>query len=320
MNNRDILSSCIAEIDSRRQHAENVAQTHLDELIRTYPEFASLDRELRSTAGKLVAVLRGSQDINAGLDRIQNENLAVQKRRKDFLASIGLDSSYIEPQYRCKQCSDTGFSGNERCECLKSLLNAAACKRLNDESPLSLCSFDTFDLRYYDGDDAQHMRGVLEFVREYADTFGEGSGNLLFYGNTGLGKTHLSLAVADAVIKKGYNAVYGQAQKIFNDVAEERFSRDASGDTETSLTECDLLIIDDLGAEFVNQLTQSVLYSVINTRLLTGKSTIISTNIPLDQLDGTYHSRICSRLCFEFEPVPFVGKDIRQKRKRSQAL
>ncbi len=315
MDNGDVLSLCLAEINSRRRAAENESERRLAELIGTYPEFASIDAELKSTLGKLMSVLRDGTDIAAGIERIKKENLDAQKRKRDFLSGLGLEPSFLEPHYVCALCNDTGFHGGERCECLKKLMISAMCKRLNEASPMSLCSFDSFDLSYFEGDAAVHMRNVLDFVKKYADNFGNGSGSLLFYGNTGLGKTHLSLAVADTLIKKGFNVIYGQAQSLFSSVTDERFSRGGPSGVESSLVACDLLIIDDLGAEFVNQMSQSVLYSLINTRLLSGKSTIISTNIPLEQIDTIYHSRISSRLCFEFEPVPFVGKDVRQKRK-----
>ena len=316
MSNSEILNRCLAQIASRRNRAENEAELRHKELCDSYPEFASLDRDLKSTVDKLLTVLRSNGDINEGLERIKRENLAIQKRRKDFLKSIDLTEDYLEADYVCKVCNDTGFKDNERCVCLQKLLTAAACQKLNDSSPLSLCRFDTFDLDFYEGDDKAHMENVLKFIKDYADGFNETSPSLLFYGNTGIGKTHLSLAIADTVIKKGYDVIYGQAQTLLNAVADERFSRDSYGNAESSFNECDLLIMDDLGAEFVNQVSQSVLYSIVNTRLLMGKPTIISTNIPLNQLDTVYHKRISSRLCFEFEPIPFVGKDIRQKRKR----
>lgn len=312
---KEIVNRCIAEISARRNKAEALAEERREALVRSYPEFAILEKEMRSTLNKVMALLSGSGDVNAGLEKIKNENLAIQKRRKDFLRTLGFPADYLEPQYQCALCGDTGYVDSKKCECLDKLIHAESCNSLNRQSPLSLCRFDTFDIGYYEGKEAIHMKNVFSHIKEYADNFSKESGNLLFYGNTGLGKTHLSLAVADTVIKKGYNAVYGQAQSLFNAVAEERFSHNGS-DVEQSLLECDLLIIDDLGAEFVNQMTQSVLYNILNTRLLTKKAMIISTNIPLAQLDDFYHSRISSRLCFEFDTVPFVGKDVRQKKKR----
>ena len=317
-NENDLLSLCLAEISSRRRRAEEAAERNLAALLEAYPAFAELENEMNATGSKVIAILRRGENVEKELAALREQNLAVQQKRRDFIEAVGKDPDrFLLPQYTCTRCNDTGFVGTERCECLQSLLTAASCKRLNESSPLSLSSFDTFDLSYFDEDSRSHMENVLRRIRNYADTFSLNSGNLLFYGNTGLGKTHLSLAVANEVIRKGYDVVYGQAQTLFNRIADERFSRDSFGSaTEDSLLACDLLIIDDLGAEFVTQMSQSVLYNILNTRLLSHKPMIVNTNIPLGDLVHVYHDRISSRLSFEFELIPFVGKDIRQKRKR----
>lgn len=312
---RELLTSCLEEIASRRRRAEEQAEENVRQLTEAYPEFAAMEREMRSAGGKILDIFRTGGDVKGRLAVLQEENLAVQKKRQDFVVAIGKTPSFLEPLYTCPICSDTGFVGSQKCACLQKLLTAASCKELSDSSPLSLCSFGTFELRYYNGDDEVHMGNVLRFVRHYADSFSLKSKNLLFYGGTGLGKTHLSLAVATVVLEKGYNVVYGQAQTLLNRVTDARFAHNSADTTEESMLTCDLLILDDLGAEFVNQMSQSVLYNVLNTRLLSGRPTIVSTNIPVEKLDDIYHPRISSRLSFEFEPVPFVGQDIRQKRK-----
>jgi len=312
----DLFSSCLDEIRVRRQRAEDEAERRLADLVASYPEFAALEREMNGTAAKVVAVFRDGTDVSSRLESLKEKNMAVQEKRREFLRSLGKSPDYLLPHYVCPICSDTGFVGSKRCVCLQNLISAAACRQLNASSPLSLSSFDGFSLSYYEGETREHMARVLRFVREYAETFTLESGNLLFYGGTGLGKTHLSLAVANEVIRRGYDVVYGQAQTLFSRIADERFSRESVGSpTEESLLSCDLLVLDDLGAEFVTQMSQSVLYNILNTRLLAGRPILVSTNIPLDGLDGVYHERITSRLSFEFEAVPFVGKDVRQLRK-----
>lgn len=315
-SDKELLASCLEEIAARRHRAEGQAEENVRQLTETYPEFAALESEMRSTGGNILSIFREGGDVQSRLAVLQKENLAVQKRRQDFVVAIGKTPAFLTPQYTCPICNDTGFVGSQKCECLQKLISAASCKKLSRSSPLSLCSFGTFELCYYEGEDETHMGNVLRFIRHYADTFSLKSKNLLFYGGTGLGKTHLSLAVASVVVEKGYDVVYGPAQTLLNRVTDSRFSHDSSDTTEESMLNCDLLILDDLGAEFVNQMSQSVLYNILNTRLLTGRPMIVSTNIPLGGLDGVYHERISSRLCFEFEPIPFVGQDIRQKRKR----
>lgn len=312
----ELLSSCLAEIDRRRERAEAEAEKTRLRLMETYPAFASLEKEMNATGVEILAVFRRGENVTEALEKLRRENLDVQQKRLEYLRSVGEDPACLEPHYTCSLCRDTGFVGGERCKCLQALMASKACDLLNDSSPLSLSSFETFDLSYFEGEDRETMENIFYFVRNYAETFSEKSDNLLFYGGTGLGKTHLSLAVAGVVLKKGYDVVYGQAQTLLTRVTDERFSRDSVGSpTEESLLSCDLLILDDLGAELNTQMSQAVLYNILNTRLLRKKPMIVSTNIPLNRLDGTYHERITSRLSFEFEPVPFVGSDVRQKRK-----
>ena len=314
----DTVAACLARISERRRTAEDAANARVRELCEKYPEYAQIDRDMRSAGVKLARVLSKKGDVNKALDAIKEENLAAQDRRARFLIDHKLGEDYIRPHYFCSRCKDTGFIGGEHCVCLTKMIGELNCRKMNESSPLSLCSFDTFDLTQFEGNDRLQMENVSGFIKDYADSFNAGSPNLLFYGGTGLGKTHLSLAAANVVLSKGYTVIYDQAQTLFDKLADERFSREGTGETEEAVYNCDLLIIDDLGAEFVNQMTQSLLYGIINTRLLTHKPMIVSTNIPLRDLDKVYHERISSRLCFEFETVPFVGKDFRQIRKTVQ--
>ena len=141
---------------------------------------------------------------------------------------------------------------------------------------------------------------------------------LLFFGETGLGKTHLSLSIAGEVINAGYSVIYNSAQNIFNELQKERFGKgDADGRFEPMVLECDLLVIDDLGAEFSTQFTNAALYNIINTRINSGLPTIISTNLNIKDLEERYTRRVSSRLIGEYAVVNFIGEDVRQLRSES---
>jgi DNA replication protein DnaC len=77
------------------------------------------------------------------------------------------------------------------------------------------------------------------------------------------------------------------------------------------LFNCDLLIIDDLGTELANSFTNSEIFNVINTRLISNKKTIISTNLSLAELSQVYTDRISSRLFGNFTILKFFGPDLR---------
>ncbi|MBQ6570049.1 MAG: ATP-binding protein, partial [Clostridia bacterium] len=195
-------------------------------------------------------------------------------------------------------------------------------EKLNEQSPLKLSSFDDIDINYYPADGAgaisprKRMESIIGFCKKYAEDFSLSSQSLLFMGATGLGKTHLSLAIADVVTKKGFGVVYGSAQGFLNQLEQEHFGKNnAQGDEyRTMLLDCDLLILDDLGSEFSTSFTVSSIYDIINTRILSGKPTIISTNLTLAEIEDRYSERILSRLCGCYKVFKFDGSDIRTMR------
>ena len=234
----------------------------------------------------------------------------------------------LRPKYTCPLCKDTGFVEGKRCRCLEELLRQEAARSL-PAGVLSACrgGFEGFDLTYYSGESANGrslrdtMANIFSRCREYAAGFTPRSGNLLFIGRTGLGKTYLSVAIAQEVLRKGYSVQYAPAQTLIDRFERVRFSRNATQedlDSTNDLLHCDLLILDDLGAEFINQFSQSVLYNVINERLVESRPTIISTNLDPAQLSKAYAERIVSRLIGSYTLYGFVGRDIRQQKQLRQ--
>ena len=165
------------------------------------------------------------------------------------------------------------------------------------------------------------MKEILDFCRDYAADFATDSPSLLLYGATGLGKTHLSLAIASEAVKKGYGVIYGSAQNLMSRLEKEHFSSGRNSEyegSEQALLECDLLIIDDLGAEFSTQFTVAELYNIINTRIMSRLPVIISTNLTPDGLEQKYTQRITSRIIGNYITLYLCGKDIRQIKNTEQ--
>ena len=77
------------------------------------------------------------------------------------------------------------------------------------------------------------------------------------------------------------------------------------------ILDCDLLIIDDLGTELTNSFVSSQLFLCINERIMRRKSTIISTNLKLENFSDTYSERTFSRIASNYRMVKLEGKDIR---------
>ncbi len=289
-------------------------QLLLNSLYVSEPELEKIENELKGLGARLaITTLSGNKEQ---LKAIKERSKALTKQKNEILKKAKIPSE----KFDCDLCRDTGYVSGKICECIKKEASKIMAEELSKEMPLKDCRFDNFDLKFYsDKTDAnganprRRMTSILKLCREYVITFGGNSGNLLFRGETGLGKTHLTLAIVGGVIEKGFMPVYGSAENLFSAVEAEKFSGEGRGNYDTMLN-CDLLVIDDLGAEMATVFTKSVLYNLVNTRLLSGKPTIINTNLSMKEIGEKYSPRIASRLIGNYNDNIFLGADIRQQK------
>ncbi len=324
---REVYDAAMAELNRRKNRAEQEAQERKNAFYQICPRAREIQQELAATASQTArAVFSGGNGAQA-MERLREKSLGLQKEREALLMQVGLEKDALLPRYQCSHCEDTGYIDGKMCDCLKGLLRQEAYRSLNEMTPLTLSGFDQFELRYYsdhsDGGEPSpraHMAQIFSFCQDYAAHFSQHSESLLFQGRTGLGKTHLSLAIARKVIGKGFGVVYGSVQNFVSTLEKERFGR-SDGDTNQVLLHCDLLILDDLGTEFSTAFVTAALYNLINTRLMAEKPTIISTNLSMKELLERYGERMVSRMIGGYIRFEFAGKDIRQfkNREREQA-
>ncbi len=312
-----------AQLSQRREKNSLTERERHRQVCLKLPEYAQLEDKLAETSTELIRMmLAETGDRTKMLEQIRNNNLSLQKQMADLLEEGGFPPDFLKPIYNCPFCKDKGTVDGRWCECFNRLMMSAAAEELNAVSPLKLSSFDSFKLEYY-SDQKDEKLGVspreimarnLTFCRSYAENFTKDSDSVFLNGGTGLGKTHLSLAIADEVIKRGFTAIYGSAPELLREIEKQYFGRE-DGDTMASLSKCDLLILDDLGAESEKSLYTSLLYELINARISRGLPTIINSNCSASELKQRYQDRIWSRI-FSFEVLVFLGTDIRRMLKK----
>ncbi len=256
------------------------------------------------------------------------ENLKSQQKIKEILVKNGYSEDYLEKKYYCDKCDDKGFVEGKKCSCLEKIIKEESISKLNKNSALSLSDFKYFDLSYYSNQKEEdkgfvpkeQMERVLTYCKNYAKKFSLNSNSIFMNGNTGLGKTHLSLAIAKEVVAKGYSVSYGSTQDFLREVEKEHFNREKNQtDTLQILLNTDLLVLDDLGAEFNSQFNVSTIHNIINTRINKSMPTIISSNLTTSELVNRYTDRVASRI-LTFDVIGFVGSDIRELKKMSKKL
>lgn len=318
----EVYAAAKRVLEERRNRAERLAALKKADIYAKIPEIKQIDSALSKDMADLsVLILRGGKDLDSALAEMNAKNEANKRRKAELLSEKGFSADCLEPQYTCKDCSDLGRKNGILCSCYKEVCREEAQKELAKSSGSASCSFDNFDLSYYvdngaeDGTNPRRkMNNYYNFCINYANSFSLSSPSIVMLGKTGLGKTHLSLAIAKTVIsndKANFGVVYAPAQKMVSELEREHFSYSGSDTVIRKYTDCDLLIIDDLGAEFPSQFTSAAIGNLINERLYENRPTIISTNLSGKELADRYTERTASRILGEYRKLYFVGEDIR---------
>ncbi len=315
----DIIYSKAENIlKSRREQAEKLADMRRKEFISKYPELIDIENTMKNAALDVIRSV-GADGKRVNIYEVAKINLQAQEKRKELIKKAGYPEDYLEPPYTCKKCKDSGILNGKLCECHLAVLQQLSVSELSCSPLLARSTFDSFDLKYYsDIKDRELgfsprdiMRGCYEMLKAYAENFTCNSNSFFFTGATGLGKTHLALAVLNKVTQNGFSVYYSSAGSIVKKLEKERFGR-ADESVEDEIERSDLLIIDDLGAEFSTAFSQAAINELVNNAILSGKPMIIISNLSRAELEEKYGQRLTSRLnCFEI--IQFVGEDIRQQ-------
>lgn len=285
-------------------------------------------REIDSTVG-LKAVERARQLLEgdtAARERLKREIAELGEQRTALLTAYGYPENYLEMSYVCPDCRDTGYIEGKKCHCFKQAQMKLLYAQSNVAQIIKKENFSTFSYECFDNrrivpevgmTTAQYMKKVAEQCLRFARELGKEGGNILFTGNTGVGKTFLTNCIAKVAMDSYYSVLYLSANDLFEVFSKNRFeshSEEEIRDTYQSVLECDLLIIDDLGTEVNNSFTSSQLFYCINDRLASSRSTIISTNLSLNMLRDNYTDRVTSRIISGYQIIPLYGEDLRRRK------
>ncbi len=288
-----------------------------EEVYAKIPEYKSLDEAVST-----VSLSYGKQLIegnNSALCDLKACLLDLSKQKEQLLVSNGFPKDYLQMQYTCPMCKDTGYIGGEKCICLKNQILSLLYEQSNIASLLKTDNFDALSEEYYQGEDLQRFREAVALCHRFVNDFKHTKDNLFLYGNVGVGKSFLSCCVAKELLDKGYSVLYFSSSHLFEVLKENDFSKESKENLYTSkedIYNCDLVVIDDLGTELTNSYISTRLFSLINERILRNKSTIISTNLSLKDLRELYSDRIFSRISTKYKLCKLSGPDIRIYKKQ----
>lgn len=306
------------ERQTKNRHLLEERTAYVYQQVDGYREICESIAGISVSQGK--KLLEG--DENA-LSDLKNTLEKLSARKKDLLISAGLPEDYLQPIYDCPDCKDTGYQNGQKCHCFKQAVINLLYEQSGIRDMLEQENFNTLSYDYYQGEDLALFQKNVKICKNFIKSFPTDYHNLFFYGTVGTGKSFLSGCVARELIEAGYSVIYFSAAGLFETLSRNMYdykNKEEFHNLHEDLHFCDLLIIDDLGTEFMNNVTASLFFSLLNERHLNKKATIISTNLFLEDIQNRYSERIFSRIMSNYTICKFTGSDIRHKRRSAAAL
>lgn len=327
------IEAIIHEYEQLRMNNKRLLQDREEEIYQKFPRIEAINQESRLSYIKAARLRVTGGDANGAITReIKEKNQILAAEKRQLLVDAGYPADYLDPIYECPKCKDMGYIDQTRCSCFLDRMVNALYIQSNLNTVLSRENFNTFSLDFYSKEVPEgktyspydNARNILNRAKTFCQNFSEcksDRGDILIYGETGLGKTFLTNCIAKELLDTGHSVLYLSANELFESVlADYLINRKTDlEDLYKYIYNSELLIIDDLGTEFTNNFVLPQLFEIINKRKLTGKSTLISTNLSMKQLRDRYSERIMSRIIADYTVFNFYGDNIRYQ-KRKQAI
>ena len=315
--NNSQYDAIMREYDQMQSQHQYELSKRRDEIFEKIPEYEALTYSTPSFA--MSCTLKAIAGDSSAVATAKEELQRIKARKQELLLQNDYPADYLEIQYNCSACQDTGYINGEKCACLKKRILSITYAQSNLSELLKKNNFDTISEQYYTGDDLLRFREAVSICHNMVDNFENEKESILFHGNVGVGKSFLSCCVAKELLDRGYSVLYFSSSNLFDTLANSTFGKDSKENLYTSkedIYNCDLVVIDDLGTELTNSLVFTELFSLITERILRNKSTIISTNLNLADLSNLYSERIISRIIANYKLCKLSGPDIRIYKKQ----
>ena len=314
----------LRDYDNKQFENRHNLDLRIKEAYSRIPELKDIDDRIINMAMSSAKVLLANSNNDKSIDNLKKSAESSKNERRLLLVEHGFPADYLELQYQCNDCKDTGYITNDKCHCFKQSVVNILYSQSNIKTAITKENFSTFSLDYYPDsfiDDSvglsprENMEKIVASVMNFINNFDDCFENLIIYGNTGVGKTFLTNCIAKELLDRSKTVIYLTAFQLFDILEKNKFNKgDDNEEIQNKfdyILDCDLLIIDDLGTELTNAFINTQLYLCVNERYLREKSTIISTNLSLDNINDKYSERIFSRVISNYILLKIVGDDIR---------
>ncbi len=304
------------ELEEIRKKNKDIMSGRRKEVLIKTPRLSEIEAELMKCGTRLLnCVLKKCEDLEV----IKKDIQALQSEKTELLLKNGFGEDYLDDIYTCSKCCDTGFVDGLRCDCLKNLVIKHIGENSNLTEYMRSQTFENFDFSLFlnQGENSattlKVMQKLCERAMKFADSFDLLCENFLIMGNAGTGKTFITSCIANRALERGKTVYYQTAFRLFEILESARFNRgeDDAPEIVKYAYDVDLLIIDDLGTEFTTQFTTAALFDIINSRIISGKSTVISTNLGFEELSNIYSQRVTSRFIGDYQLLQTAGSDLR---------
>lgn len=304
------------ERQTRNRHLLEERTAHILSHVEGYEALSDSIASLSIAQGR--KLLEGDEHA---LTDLKTSLRALSRKKEQLLVKAGYEADYLSPIYDCPDCKDTGYVDGQKCHCFKEAIIRLLYEQSGIRDLLEKENFSSLSYDYYQGEDLERFRKAVAECRNFIKTFDTDYQNLFFYGTVGTGKSFLSGCVARELIESGHSVIYFSAAGLFELLSRNIFdykNKEEQALFHEDLYGCDLLIVDDLGTEYTKNIAPSVLFSLLNGRHLNRRSTVISTNLSLEDIRNRYSDRVFSRITNQYHICKITGTDIRMLKKRLQ--